>query len=182
MSKANISVLRDLCKRYLKNQDAPFVIHTDDRGYTTITFTLANDTYSMPKTFHIFGVEFKRSEDGIYRQVSRVTYRKGQHHSLCIMQTFMILSLDVWGNKNDGYEINAAYHTYRHIQLPKEPTDKDVVQALVNAGELSRGSFAALKHGTLTLKGELSGIGSILTVEHKGKPILQIELTNVNDF
>lgn len=49
-----------------------------------------------------------------------------------------IISLDVWGNKDDGWDVNQAFHTRKMIELPEEFADKDVRDALVGAGYLKK--------------------------------------------
>lgn len=49
-----------------------------------------------------------------------------------------IINLDVWGNGDDGWEVNQAFHTRKMIELPEEFTDKDVRDALVADGYLKK--------------------------------------------
>lgn len=47
-----------------------------------------------------------------------------------------VISYDVWGNQDDGYEVNAAYTTGRVVEIDDEENDDNVVAALIDAGEL----------------------------------------------
>lgn len=51
---------------------------------------------------------------------------------------YRIVSLDVWGNKKDGYEINAAYNTDNFIDIEENDTAKDIKQKLFNIDYLSK--------------------------------------------
>ena len=36
---------------------------------------------------------------------------------------YKVISLDVWGNKRDGYEVNAAHYTGEVIEIPESVMD-----------------------------------------------------------
>lgn len=55
-------------------------------------------------------------------------------------QTWKIMTLDVLGNEGDGYEVNASYYSGREIELAHDASDKQVRDALVESGYLSKAS------------------------------------------
>lgn len=40
------------------------------------------------------------------------------------------ITYDVWGNSEDGYEVNAAYSTYSVWRFDKDVTDETVIKAV----------------------------------------------------
>lgn len=44
-----------------------------------------------------------------------------------------ILSLDVWGNEKDGFEINDQHGTDIIVEIPENATDKEAVKILKKA-------------------------------------------------
>ena len=45
-------------------------------------------------------------------------------------QIFDIISYDVWGNRHDGYEVNAAYFTGKTVAIDPEASDRAINRAL----------------------------------------------------
>ena len=52
------------------------------------------------------------------------------------IQTFPVLSIDAWGNLEDGYDWNACYKV-GSIDLDLDAEDRDIIRAMVNAGYLT---------------------------------------------
>jgi hypothetical protein len=52
------------------------------------------------------------------------------------VQTFPVLSIDAWGNLEDGYEWNQWFHV-GSIDLDLDAEDRQIIQAMVNAGYLT---------------------------------------------
>ena len=52
------------------------------------------------------------------------------------VQTFPVLSIDAWGNLEDGYDWNACYKV-GSIDLDLDAEDRDIIRAMVNAGYLT---------------------------------------------
>ena len=52
------------------------------------------------------------------------------------VQTFPVLSIDAWGNPEDGYEWNQWFHVGT-IDLDLDAEDRDIIRAMVNAGYLT---------------------------------------------
>ena len=79
---------------------------------------------------------------------------------------YQVLSLDVWGNARDGFEINAVYRTRDEVECTAvlkrynegrpgefyqyEPLDKYMVRALKEAGLLRKGTHVS----SLAIDGE----------------------------
>jgi hypothetical protein len=81
------------------------------------------------------------------------------------LHRYQILSLDVWGNEKEGFEINAAYSTGRTYEIDFE-NDYQIIKTLFVAGEIAY-------HDAIDIDGNermlhLSDIES-------GRPILQLE-------
>ena len=49
---------------------------------------------------------------------------------------FEIIEYELWGNAEDGYEVNSAFHTYRYIEVSEECTDGEILEALNKDYEL----------------------------------------------
>ena len=49
---------------------------------------------------------------------------------------YVVCSLDVWGNADDGYDVNDS-HCVGHIELDPEISDQAVIQALIDQGFLT---------------------------------------------
>lgn len=48
-----------------------------------------------------------------------------------------LISLDVWGNEDDGFEVNAAYHTGITLSIDDHEHDHSVIGALRDGGYLA---------------------------------------------
>jgi len=85
-------------------------------------------------------------------------------------RTWKIVSLDVWGNRKDGYEINNATYSGKEIELPAEPTDAQVRLALVHAGYIKKSARLD--------RLEFDGDDALIQVSRKsdGLPLVQIRM------
>ena len=52
------------------------------------------------------------------------------------VRTFPVLSIDAWGNLEDGYDWNACYKV-GSIDLDLDAENRDIIRAMVNAGYLT---------------------------------------------
>ena len=52
------------------------------------------------------------------------------------VRTFPVLSIDAWGNLEDGYDWNACYKV-GSIDLDLDAANHDIIRAMVNAGYLT---------------------------------------------
>ena len=50
--------------------------------------------------------------------------------------TFEIIEYELWGNAEDGYDVNSAYHTRRYIEVSEKCTDGEILEALSKDYEL----------------------------------------------
>jgi hypothetical protein len=55
------------------------------------------------------------------------------------LQTFPVLSIDAWGNPEEGYEWNQWFHV-GSIDLDINNEDQDVIQLMIDGGYLKEGS------------------------------------------
>lgn len=99
------------------------------------------------------------------------------------METWKVISLDVWGHEPggpdcscssayrcEGWTINQAFHTGRTVEAPSDATDDQIVEALIDAGELSW-----LARGNVKI--DDSGEAEFLYLEGSddGRPLLHLE-------
>lgn len=42
----------------------------------------------------------------------------------CVFETYELVSYDVWGNAEDGWEVNQSFRTGTTIRVPKGASDK----------------------------------------------------------
>lgn len=83
--------------------------------------------------------------------------------------TWRILSLDVCGNEDDGYDLNAVYRTSHTIALPDDATDAQVADALVECQYLSE---------RMRNRCRVEAIGDDMLAiddEQSGRPLVQLE-------
>ena len=52
------------------------------------------------------------------------------------VQTFPVLSIDAWGNQEDGYDWNQWFNVGT-IDLDLDDENRDIIRAMVNAGYLT---------------------------------------------
>lgn len=55
------------------------------------------------------------------------------------MATFNVHALDVWGNADDGFEVNNAFRTATNVTIPEWASDDDVALILIDANILEAG-------------------------------------------
>jgi hypothetical protein len=99
---------------------------------------------------------------------------------------YEVISLDVWGNEEEGFEVNAAYHTNKFItvqvrehiinvgtpyqSVSYSPTDRAILAALVREG--------FLKNGVTTKDVEIDGEAEYtlyLQDKKTGEPVFHLE-------
>ena len=54
---------------------------------------------------------------------------------------YRVMGLDVWGNKDDGWEVNNAFKTSTVIELDDECTTTDIKRALYEANYVTQKFF-----------------------------------------
>lgn len=83
------------------------------------------------------------------------------------MKTWIVYSLDVWGNEEDGFEVNDRCRVGT-IETSDEQVDAEVWAALIKAG-IARGSIShASFDGDDTL--------IMINTQDDGRPVFQLEL------
>ena len=48
------------------------------------------------------------------------------------------MSLDVWGNRRDGFQVNDVFRTGSRITVPRDASHRQIVRALIEEGALRR--------------------------------------------
>jgi hypothetical protein len=79
------------------------------------------------------------------------------------------IELDVWGNEEDGFEVNNAMRTGRTVLIPAAANhDNDIIEALIQHGELTERA-----RGRVNLDDD----GYTITIEdnHTGEPLVQFQ-------
>lgn len=85
--------------------------------------------------------------------------------------TFDILTLDIWGNEHDGYEVNNAFKTGYQIELSEDCTDDDIFKAIKDiTGWTITPSYYEIEN-----QGDLSMI--CIDNTFTGEPALQLAMT-----
>ena len=51
--------------------------------------------------------------------------------------TYKVLSIDAWGNENEGYEWNNWFNAGT-IELPENPTDQEILKCAFDAGYITQ--------------------------------------------
>ena len=86
------------------------------------------------------------------------------------MIEFKVYYLDVWGNEEDGFEVNDRSQCGT-IQLPTDFTDQDLIRELIENDILNAFS------GTVKDKFTIDGDDTLIMIDEKsnGRPLLQLE-------
>lgn len=74
--------------------------------------------------------------------------------------------LDVWGNAEEGYEVNASYRTLHTIELPKDATPKEILQCLRDNRDIKKGLRRKLI--------EIDGDEDTIYISYKGRPEIEL--------
>ncbi len=80
------------------------------------------------------------------------------------MKKYTVHFLDVWGNKEDGYEVNDIYSSCGTIEVEDDATDSAILQALV---------AAELIEQTDVNRVQITGEDD-LYIDYRGKPVIQL--------
>lgn len=84
------------------------------------------------------------------------------------MTRYTVHALDVWGNAEDGYEVNDVYPSRGTIELPADATDAQIVAALQAAHFASR---ADIDLSLVEIDGEP---GYTLYLSYDGRPEFEL--------
>lgn len=90
------------------------------------------------------------------------------------MQTFDVITYDLWGNDRDGYEVNDA-HKSGTIDIDPEWSDKRLILELKREGWLRRN----IRLASITIDGEPD---YTLYLNYKGWPGLELRNQNPPKF
>jgi len=83
------------------------------------------------------------------------------------LKTFPVLSIDAWGNPEDGYEWNQWFHVGT-IELDLDAENREIIQAMVNAGYLT-------PKGLDVATVEDDGYNLVIIDKETGEPAFAIE-------
>ena len=81
------------------------------------------------------------------------------------------ISYDVWGNDEDGYEVNQAFHTGEYVDIDPMADNEGIVKNLQEQGFI-RG---AIEYDELRIDGEAE---YSLYFEYKGRPEFELRQTD----
>ncbi len=56
------------------------------------------------------------------------------------MAIYSIWSLDVWGNEEEGFEVNDRGCINRSVEIDDDATDSDIIELMIDMGYLMAGS------------------------------------------
>jgi len=82
-----------------------------------------------------------------------------------------VASLDVWGNKEDGFEVNQSYDIGKTIEFDID-SDQSILQALIDADILSQ--ECTLKDIVIDGDDMIINIDEVESSEGLGMPILNL--------
>ena len=85
------------------------------------------------------------------------------------MKTYRLYTYDVWGNANDGYEVNNVYCESQTYNIDPNWNDKQLINELKKLGLIKKG---------LHQKIEVGGNDLTITFDYKGRPEFELRLEN----
>lgn len=77
------------------------------------------------------------------------------------------ISYDVWGNDDDGYEVNQSFHTGEIVKIDPLDDDEGLIKSLQEQGFL----IGAIDYDKLRIDGET---GYSLYFEYEGRPEFEL--------
>ncbi len=83
------------------------------------------------------------------------------------VQTFPVLSIDAWGNQEDGYEWNQWYKVGT-IEIDLDAENRDIIRAMVDAGYLTAA-------GLESAEVEDDGYNIVILDKETREPVFAIE-------
>lgn len=89
------------------------------------------------------------------------------------MSTYRYYSYDVWGNAENGYDVNDVFRTSETVEIPDGLTDEQLYAHLQSTGFAKQGDASLFS----TDDGG-AGDGSIIYLEYEGKPEGELRLEN----
>lgn len=88
--------------------------------------------------------------------------------------TYQVISLDIWGNNRDGYEVNNSYTTSHEIVIEDYTTDKEIIKMLKACGYINKQCH--FKSFSVEFNDEYLGDVQYHTTKLQGYPICQLRL------
>jgi hypothetical protein len=83
------------------------------------------------------------------------------------VQTFPVLSIDAWGNSDDGYEWN-NWHKVGMIDLDLDQPNQNLIQVMIDAGFLTPASIDLADVND-------DGFNVVFSNKETGEPVFAIE-------
>lgn len=81
----------------------------------------------------------------------------------------LINQLDVWGNEEDGFEINDVYGLVGVLEVADDCTDQDIIDALISQDFIYPGQYEIDDFFNSEY------FFANLVMKHNGKPLLQLK-------
>jgi hypothetical protein len=87
------------------------------------------------------------------------------------MKTYRLYLLDVWGNENDGYDVNDKFKTDFKVTVGNDFCDAELIESLKNI-------YFDPSIDPFDKDIEVNDIGddSVLYIDYKGKPQIELRL------
>jgi hypothetical protein len=86
-------------------------------------------------------------------------------------KSFEVLNLDVWGNENEGYEVNQAFNTGKFIEMTLDQYESDefIIMSLIDMDFLTHEAID---------KVNVDGDGQTLYIndDRTSKPLYQLQM------
>ncbi len=86
--------------------------------------------------------------------------------------TYRLYTYDVWGNAEDGYDVNDVSRSSITVQFNKEPSDDEVILALKAAGYIK----ASYPNEGISIEGDAETI--YISDAEDGRPDCELRLEN----
>jgi hypothetical protein len=93
----------------------------------------------------------------------RAKFGEGAHSKVT---AYSVHSLDVWGNRKDGYDVNDIFPSQGLVNIPDGADTKTVVKHLRRAGFINK----PVRLKSFDIDGGYDG--SDITIDYKGRPEL----------
>ena len=84
------------------------------------------------------------------------------------MKTYRLYDYDVWGNENDGYDVNDVFKTNELYKIDANWSDSKLISALKKQGLIKKG----IHQSSI----EIGGDDMTITFDYKGKPEFELRI------
>ena len=85
---------------------------------------------------------------------------------------YRLFTYDVWGNSDDGYEVNEVYKTDTYIHLTEDFEDKDIIKTMIRCGIINNNC-----KGKIEFQGDFE-FGLYAVWANTGKPMFELRPCN----